>query len=372
MSDVPRRYIQLFENYDKAFVYYLYNTVKQYTQTDDAAKAVLCVFATPQRAFAQVAKQIARKKGLPELTDEEAQRMVVPLPIMSIHRPVITFDPKRYVKYSMRRAAYDPITKTYLSATFPLPYNIDYQVSIWTRGIDEMDSVCNQLRLDLRANEFWLTVPHPMPVDTRRCLCLLMSESDESNVNTKDTTQRTLHKTFQYRVHGWLCYEPMEASLVHRILIDFYGGPPMDPDQAEFLERVIVPEDETTTESDEIMSTPMPMFCALIVGEAQVGSSYGNLIVPSEMWLDGLQVSVEGRVPTGSDLILQLVVNGGAPDPVRRIVLPQGHRKATVAFGAPVHLLPGQRVSVYCQQIGSSDPGDWIQVQCNMRVRITY
>lgn len=105
MADtVPREQIQLYETYDRSIVdkcHTLMFTAKgksgQYVR-----KPVFCVFASPERAFAQAALQIARRRDEP-VDPQNLDLKVVPLPIISIARLAPELDLTRYVRVKMNR-----------------------------------------------------------------------------------------------------------------------------------------------------------------------------------------------------------------------------------------------------------------------------
>jgi len=244
MCAVPRRYVQLFDGYDKKFVDKVRSLVFYTVDSNgnDSAKPVLCVFATPERAFAQVAKQIARREKR-EINPTDIKN--IPLPIVSITRGVGMIDHQRYVRYWYN--AYHNKMNKYISNQRPLPYTFTYTIDIWTRELQVLDDLTNQAMTWLRANEFWLEVPHLPPIGNINVLVELDSITDNSILES-ETEQRALRRTLIYKVYGWLCY-PIEQfgvikSIVEKIIIDYYIMNDITFADISRVERDIISENE--------------------------------------------------------------------------------------------------------------------------------
>lgn len=362
-NKVPTRRVQVFYNYDRAMVDQLRTNIFHYTHTSDAPIPVPCVFATPQRAFAQIAKQIARKSGLREPTPEMLKN--VPLPMMSINRGAETLDNKRYIRYRNPRVLEDASEGKLMGVIYPQPIEIPYDLSVWARTGDELASINEQIIQMLRFNEMWLTVQHPLPVSDRRVHVQLMAQIDGSDIDPGDGRQRTLRRSYSFVAHGWLCYAPFETYRIEQVIVDFY-----DWDETERLDRLVVPTPSLET-GEGAKEMNISVSGALIVGEAQVDETYGYYQVKAEMWITGMQVACGGRPPTGTDLKLQFVLND-TPNTDLELVLDAGTSLAEVTFGTAVHVQAGDTLGVKCTQVGSGDPGDWLEVQFDATVKITY
>ncbi len=234
---VPSRWVQLYQNYDHSFVDKV-RTLKFHTTDDkgvDSEKPLLCVFATPERAFAQVARQIARRRNLPK-EEEDVILKNIPLPIASISRGIGKFDHERYVRCYLQKCAYDLKLNKLVGTQRPLPYTFPFQVDLWSRELQTLDDLTVQAMIWLRANEFWMTVKHPEPIGDVNVLCLFDNIVDNS-VLESETEQRTLRRTLNYNVFGWLVYDPEYYGFVEKITIEHY-----DLETEEFWESYEVTE----------------------------------------------------------------------------------------------------------------------------------
>jgi hypothetical protein len=361
-EDVPKRYVQMFANYDKSMVQKVHSLQ---LRTQDAAKqdvyyGIPSVFATPERAFAQIRKQIARKRGLPE-----EKVTAFPLPIASIARLEQKLDLSRYVRFNFSRLTWIPNWQKYWGMVRPSPWDMIYQVDIWARHIHELDDLTTQLVLWLRADELYLTVDHPVPMGQRIVLTQFMGMTDSSGLDTGTEEKRTLRRTFSFVVHGWIVHDPTEVTLIDRIIIDLYDN--IDELDPTWLERIVVPESEKGNQMGSINTS---LYGVLIVGVAEAGKTYGNFIVPATASITGMQVNCLGRVPTGSDLIFKLVVNGSVDDD-RKLTLMDGEQKDSVIFGYPLSVMAGDVLSVYVSQVGSTEPGDWLEVRFDASLSVS-
>ena len=371
---VPRRYTQIFGNYDKAFSLKIHDTVFYRTQDAkgiDIRRPVPVVFATPERAFAQVAKQIARKQQAVDISKDDYKN--IPLPIISISRTSPSPDWKRFVQVKLRKLKYDLRKDKYLATYMPFPLDLPYQIDVWTRTIDDLDDITNQLILWLRANEFYLHVSHPEPFGDRIVLVEFGQVNDTSQLDPKNEEQRSLRRTLTYNVHGWLCRETEDIWRAEQVITDFYtndgsGG-------WDHVDRVTVAAQPAAPGAPVVPVEVHPVittniFAALIVGQAQPGLNYGSLVVPAAMTIIGMSVSVNGNPPTGGNLVLQLQYNG-ATQTDKQIVVTPGVVKNAVTFGTALLVSAGDTVGVHCLSVGTIDPGEWIEVQLSVNIATT-
>ena len=377
-GSVPQRYVQIFGNYDKSFVNKC-RTVRYYTQDNtgnDVNYAIPCVFASPDRAFAQMASQIARQKGVKKETIDVNS---IPLPIMSISRPSESVDLKRYVRHKFNRLMYNPAEDKYIGMVRPNPTDITYQIDVWARTISDLDDITNQINLWLRADEFYLTVEHPVPMNERLVLTQITDIHDHSQMSPNTEEKRTLRKTFTFVVHGWVVPEKYEVGIVRKVIVDIYDN--INELSPVFLDRITV----TSTSDGVVPPTPaiLPLpeddtmghissvlYGLLIVGEANAGEDYGAFPVPAPATITGMSVAVLGHVPTGADLELQVRLNGNV-DTTRYIVLPAGARSHQVIFGSSFNVVAGDVLSVHCVGAGSGDAGDWVEVRYAATINVS-
>lgn len=360
MGDVPSRAIQLYYNYDKSVVDKVHSLI-HYTQDKnkkDVSYKVPCVFASPDRAFAQVKRQIARKTGR---TEEDIKK--VPLPMASISRISQNLDLTRYVRYRFNRLYNSPTEEKYIGMDRPSPWDLIYQIDIWTHTIADLDMLTAQIVQWMRADEFYLDVEHLFPMGPKIVLTQFRGMVENSKIDTGTEDKRTLRRSFTYVVHGWVSHPPIDAPIVKKIVVDFYDNTDaLDP---VFLEQIVVYEDE----EDAVMGQVTTTFdITLVPGDLTVGESYGSFSAPSAANIVGMQASVLGDPPSGDDIVLQLVVDGNV-DTARYVTIPAGSSNNDVSFDS-LAVTAGQTLGVYCAGAGSGDPGSWIQVRVNVELEV--
>lgn len=373
-GDVPVKYVQLYANYDKSFVDKV-RTLKVRTQDrtkNDVNYSIPCVFATPERAFAQIKSQIARRRGI-----QIEQIKTVPLPIASLTRVTQSIDLSRYVRHRFNRLYYVPSEDKYIGMDRPNPWDMVYQVDVWARTFEALDDLTTQINLWLRADEFYLTVNHPFPMNERIVLTQFQGMADNSRLNTGTEEKRTLRRTFTFVVHGWVVHPEIDADIVRQIIVDFYDN--TDEFDPEFMERVVVTStDEGVTPPDPVEPEPeddtmgkitTTLYGLLIPGEVAADDSYGNFSVPAAATITGMSVAVLGRPPTGDDLVFELTLDG-TRDSTRGITLPAGSRRRAVVFDDSLDVVAGNVLGVYCTQIGSGDPADWVEVRFDAEISV--
>ena len=372
-SDVPQKYVQIYGNYDKSWVRKCRTLL--YQTTDRSGKYVSypipCVFATPDRAFAQMRQQIARQKGVDVSTIEN---IPIPLPILSITRLPGEFDPTRFCQHTFRRLYYRPETSTYIGMKRPNPWNMTYQIDVWARTLSDLDDFTVQMNLWLRSNEFFLTVEHPIPMGTRIVRTEFKGMTDNSTLDPKSEDKRVLRRTFSFVVQGWIVPPEEDTPIVQRIIVNFYDST-LSELAPEYLERVVVTAAESSTvvpplpNENSFGTVSTTMYGLLIVGEASAGQAYGNFSVPANSKLTGMQASVLGNPPTGDVLKLVLTVNG-VPDPTRYITVPAGKGVESVTFGATLNVMTGDVLGVQCVNVGSTEAGSWIEIRFLATVQV--
>lgn len=215
--------VQIYVNYDKAFIDKMHS-VLFYTRNENgisSQKKVTTVFATPERAFAQVAKQMKRHtSSLAGISDADLIKNI-PLPILSVSRLAGNVDQNRYIRYHYKRLQYTDDETKYVGAQRPQPWTFNYQVDSWARELQTLDDLQNQMILWLRSTEFWMYVNHPVPIGRVNCLVEFDGMTDNSVLET-DSEQRALRRTYSFKVYGWLCYVPQEYGIVEQINLDYY------------------------------------------------------------------------------------------------------------------------------------------------------
>lgn len=215
---------QIYANYDKSMVDW-FRALKYHS------RPILCVFATPERAFAQVEKQIRERRGSPP--------KVLPLAWLSIQRTTSVFDHERYNNGTLRRMYYTPDRSKYYGTLKPQPVNLQYDVNFWTRNLEDLDSLTAQMLVRMRPHEFWITVDHPFPIRQRNVLVTLGDPRDFSQLEPNEK-QRVLRRSFPLTVYGWICFPVEEVGIVEEVTTEVYESDDMET-LGDLLDTIVVP-----------------------------------------------------------------------------------------------------------------------------------
>ena len=204
---------QVYANYDKAFVDWVH-------QLKYNGKSVMCVFATPERAFAQVERQIRVRAN--------ARPKVFPLPFVSIQRISTTFEQSRYNNGKYRSLYYMPSKGKWVGTKKPQPISLAYEVNFWARLLEDLDSFGMQILQRMRPAEFWIQVDHPNPVFQRNVLVTMEDMRDFSQIEPEEK-QRVLRRIYPFKVHGWLCFPSEEYGRVEKVVTEVYDNTASTP-----------------------------------------------------------------------------------------------------------------------------------------------
>jgi len=200
----------LYSNYDHAIVDY----IREFTYK---GKPILCVFATPERAFSQAALAIKKRTGI----DHDLK--TIPLPIFSINRVSQIFDPTRYVRYHFNREFPISGESAFHHVERPRPEKVTYDVSLWARNLRDIDSVYGQMVRTIRADCVHLPVEHPEPFGNLYCQAILADPRNMS-VLEPERDQRTLRRVFPFVIEAWICYEPTEVGRIEHIEVELWDS----------------------------------------------------------------------------------------------------------------------------------------------------
>lgn len=193
-----------YESYDRAFAEFIGNSLGKGN--------VPIVFATPDRARAQVARML-------NLTRPEA----VPLPYISISQVGdVTYDMHRAMpfKAEYRNVNISDDAKTSYNIPTPLPYDISYQVDYWSRTRYEAMRARRNLLLELGYLPKFIKVDLGDPFPTK-IVELQFNGVTDNSILESGGEERVLRWTYSFVIKGWLPRPAYEVYLIHKIYADF-------------------------------------------------------------------------------------------------------------------------------------------------------
>jgi len=210
-------YVQVYDNYDRKFVDWVGNIIHR-------DYPVARVFASPERAFAEMKKMLDKKSAAVGKNSPS----VVPLPFISISRTFEDFDPTRYNRHELRRLFSNSAGTECLSVKWPIPVNIRYQLDVWAMYGRDMSSIKQQYKLLFweGGRDYLLEVRHPVYLnDPSRTYAdayydMRIPLFNEGIVNNSDLEpgeqrRKVLRETFTLRAEGWI-FAP--ADLAKQVL----------------------------------------------------------------------------------------------------------------------------------------------------------
>lgn len=223
-------YVAWYDSYDKAIMYWFLNNVKR------AGKAVPCVFATPERAFGQLAKVLSGKHG------RTYTEKTVPLPFMSLTRLTDRLDHARrwsrgrlrkmqiWDQYGNRSFAKDS-TPTEAQADrvdswegmeYPQPIVMTYQLEVWVRILRDLDLIKNRIlqALDL-GDTVYLAVEHPEPFGLKLRPLILEGIQNTSQLEAAEGKERTLRETYSFALEAYIPRPSTRTKAVKAAEVEF-------------------------------------------------------------------------------------------------------------------------------------------------------
>ena len=179
------------------------------------------VFASPERAFA-TAKEV--------WGDETGDARTSILPMLSIERQDINYDPDRYRPEKAKMRSHilgfqDETQETGNAASFPIPVDISYQADIWTRTRQTL----NQIQLAI-AQSILRHRPAFLRIDLSNIweewsdkIVPLETEgfSDNSSLEQEEE-EREIRSTWSFTLKGWVLPTLEATKTVLNTQVDTY------------------------------------------------------------------------------------------------------------------------------------------------------
>jgi len=224
---------------DQTFCTQLLDTIYHYEKSAEGewvAKAIPRCFATPDRAFSQMAKVLGKFLG----TTVDVAR--IPLPFSSLSRLGIERDPTRSQISPVRASALidsygeyhsdEDDIQSWLDGTLdaslvssslhPVAVKVNYQVDYWARNLRHLDKVSEQLFQAFYYGVFTITIPFPEPFGDKMVSVEMADWGDNSDLEGDESSNRRLRKTVGFTVSTWIPMAASSTKLVQEIDIDAY------------------------------------------------------------------------------------------------------------------------------------------------------
>lgn len=278
--------------YDQAFVTWLTNNLP----TLLPGVTTQIVVATPKRTFADV------------LSGKLINNDLLTLPRVSLTRLGYSIDNNRYNFNRIRKLGWDSSVKhdKIISAKFPIPITISYQVDLWTKYVKEMNVWLQKFMYDFDSTMVYLHVDTGSVFGDKIFPLIIDSENiqDTSEIEP-GIEERLIRKTLTFKADGWLFDEEFVKYPVARR----FEAQLRDTDTDELYDTVYCPPIEILGVGDGIvqhftftLSRPPVLNDTIVINATCLGN---NVIV-----ID----TASGGLITGSTVIGSIVYSSGLVD----------------------------------------------------------
>jgi len=221
-------YVQIYDGYDKAVIDLLHRRLR--SPPAESGAPLLCVFATPERAFAQVWKRLESRK-------DDAQK-TFPLSFASVDMTDADPDPprdrpgdlRRFASYWDRQAG----REVFVALPWPRPVTLTYQATFWTRDKIDLDDLLVQLLLlaTVPGAGLYLSVQHPEPMGERLVYLRITGTERLSAIEAPDR-QRMLRMVATLEIDGWIARPARPYGRVEKVTSELYES--LDLESADHL-----------------------------------------------------------------------------------------------------------------------------------------
>ena len=156
-----------------------------YINGDGNFTTVKCFHANPERAVAKLYQENnlilpVITVGQAKIEDDTNRRRYRPIILASTYYNKDTEKAERVISFMDK------------------PVNISYTVSLWTKYMEDLDQLSEQVRLNFNPSLSFVT---PFSENTK---AFLSSESSESNLSTSDREDRLIRKNFTILVESYI------------------------------------------------------------------------------------------------------------------------------------------------------------------------
>jgi hypothetical protein len=175
-------------------------------------------------AYSSTQKFLARLEQSPDLN----KPVQISLPRMSFEFIGLYYDSQRKVTTTQFFVTKDKNNNEFRRAYMPVPYNMDFELSIFTKTNDDMLQIIEQI-LPYFQPHFTLTVDLVSSIGEKRDVPIIlnsisMDDSYEGNFDTRRALIYTLKFTAKTYLFGPISTEDVSKDIIKKISIGFIAG----------------------------------------------------------------------------------------------------------------------------------------------------
>lgn len=190
----------------------------------DSENNLVSVLEVPL-AYGPTQKFLARLEQSPDLN----KPFQMTLPRMSFEIVGISYDPKRKTTVTQTFLSHNKSDKTDIKKAYmPVPYDIDFELSIMTKQNDDMLQIIEQI-LPFFQPSYNLTIDLIESIGEKRDIPIILStismqDDYESDFNTRRSLVYTLRFTAKTYLFGPISTENVSADIIKKVSIGFIAG----------------------------------------------------------------------------------------------------------------------------------------------------
>jgi len=229
-----------FYQYDEALQKFL--TLDIYpdpNDPDEKKKTTIIPIAGPPRAEYATQEKI---DGIPKDTIEpDRLNQTIKLPAMALSRLDFVFKPERWTKAKYRKLAMSEDGRRVIQSDEPMPFDVMYQLDIWTKYRSQMNQIIRKLALKFMAREIWLPVNLGGPWGSRSIPIQWMEgpkDLTDLDHGSHGKMERKIRNVVTLVMRAWIMPDPTSIPTVRDVTYTYYlqeQGPLTWPTEGETI-----------------------------------------------------------------------------------------------------------------------------------------
>lgn len=209
----------------------------------NTTRPIPIVFASPDRALGRIAAKLCPNEEIN--FDTPGAVDVIPLPAASLeHTNDVEVDMRRWNNRIVRYGGISYDDREMLQYKFPIPVNVEYQLSIWAKTRKELVAYAVDFLRKFRGVELFIKVVHGNGFGIRAVPILLNRVQQAVELETQGDN-RLLRWVFVFTLGGWVPHVPYSVKTVLRFEVDVGVADDLSSGVADQVDATIVVNDVT-------------------------------------------------------------------------------------------------------------------------------
>ena len=159
-----------------------------------------------------------------ELSSGESDRLgprdnqTVKLPSIVLQGLDWELDEARYNAAKHRRLKWSDDLNLITQALHPLPYNLMYQVDIWTKFRADANVLSTAIAIKFKRRYAWLSVDMGYPWGVKKVALHQTTGIKDNSESESEEGDREIRKTIDLRLEAWLPTPPVDVRTVRKVI----------------------------------------------------------------------------------------------------------------------------------------------------------